>query len=407
MVRIVNRPPPAPARSGKAGSATRDLGPALRAQAAAADVPDDVRAAIGMDAGPRARWSVHVSGGRMQIERGLPERATVTVTADPDTMHEVVRGRRSGVEAFLHGNLRVRGNLALALRLDSLLNPAKHPSKWPAWGSVRAAGVRTSYLEAGQGPPVVLLHGLGATNASLLTTLWDLAEDHRVIAPDLPGFGDSAKPLRAYHAAFFARWLEGFLDALGIERADVVGNSMGGRIALEIGLRAPERVGHLVLLMPSPAFIRYREFVGVVRYLRPELALLPVPISHKQVVTGIRRMFARPSRLPQAWYDAAADEFLRVFSSPGGRIAFFSAARQIYLEEPYGDNGFWDRLPSLSRPALFTWGQRDRLVPARFARHVEKALPHAASVVLPDCGHVPQYELPDRTNGLIREFLAT
>lgn len=407
MVRSVNGSPPAPARSRKAGSATRDLGPALKAQAAAADVPDDVRAAIGMDAGPRGRWSVHVSGGTMRIERGLPERPTVTVTADPYTMHEVVRGRRSGVEAFLQGNLRVRGNLALALRLDSLLNPANHPSKWPSWGSVRAAGIRTSFLEAGQGPPVILLHGLGATNASLLTTLWDLAEDHRVIAPDLPGFGDSAKPLRAYHAAFFSGWLEGFLDALGIERADVVGNSMGGRIALEIGLRAPERVDHLVLLMPSPAFIRYRELAGVVRYLRPELALVPVPISHKQVVTGIRRMFARPSRLPPAWYDAAADEFLRVFSSPGGRIAFFSAARQIYLEEPYGDNGFWDRLPSLSRPALFTWGQRDRLVPARFARHVEKALPHAASVVLPDCGHVPQYELPEQTHGLIREFLAT
>jgi pimeloyl-ACP methyl ester carboxylesterase len=157
--------------------------------------------------------------------------------------------------------------------------------------------------------------------------------------------------------------------------------------------------------MPSPAFIRYRELARVVRILRPELALLPVPISHKQVVTGIRRMFARPSRLQQAWYDAAADEFLRVFATPRGRIAFFSAARQIYLEEPYGERGFWDRLPSLSRPALFTWGARDRLVPARFARHVEKALPQAESVVIPDCGHVPQFELPEPTNQLIRRFL--
>ena len=143
---------------------------------------------------------------------------------------------------------------------------------------------------------------------------------------------------------------------------------MGGRVALELGLSSPDRVGRLVLLMPAPAFIRYREFVRIARVLRPELALLPVPVSHRQVVRSIRRMFARPSRLPGAWYDAAADEFLRVFSTPRGRIAFFSAARQIYLEEPYGERGFWDRLPSLSRPALFVWGARDRLAPAVFAR---------------------------------------
>jgi pimeloyl-ACP methyl ester carboxylesterase len=124
-------------------------------------------------------------------------------------------------------------------------------------------------------------------------------------------------------------------------------------------------------------------------------------------VRGIKSMFARPSRLPDAWYEAAADEFLRVFKTARGRIAFFSAARQIYLEEPHGDDGFWDRLPSMTRPALFVWGERDRLVPAAFARHVVKALPKARSEVFEDCGHVPQYELPKRTNRLIREFLGT
>jgi pimeloyl-ACP methyl ester carboxylesterase len=116
-------------------------------------------------------------------------------------------------------------------------------------------------------------------------------------------------------------------------------------------------------------------------------------------------MFARPERLREAWYDAAADEFLRVFATRQGRIAFFSAAREIYLEEAVGDGGFWERLPALAPPALFIWGRHDQLVPWRFAPHVETALPGARSVVFEDCGHVPQFEQPERTHALVREFL--
>ena len=241
----------------------------------------------------------------------------------------------------------------------------------------------------------------------MLPTLWDLAADHRVLAPDNPGFGDSSKPVTSYDAAFFTDWLVRFLDETGVERAHLVGNSLGGRIALELAMRAPERVDKLVLLTPSPAFIKKREFVRVVKLLRPEMALMPLPIPHKRVVASIKAMFSRPERLPDQWYEAAADEFLRVFSTPRGRIAFFSAARQIYLEEPYGEDGFWDRLGHVTKPALFVWGERDRLVPAGFARHVTSALPNAESVVLDDCGHVPQFEHPERTHELTRAFLAS
>jgi pimeloyl-ACP methyl ester carboxylesterase len=85
----------------------------------------------------------------------------------------------------------------------------------------------------------------------------------------------------------------------------------------------------------------------------------------------------------------------------------FAAARQIYLERPFGPNGFWTRLERLEHQSLFVWGERDRLVPIGFAKHVEALLPHAASEVLEDCGHVPQFELPDRTHGLIKNFLAS
>jgi pimeloyl-ACP methyl ester carboxylesterase len=398
---------PGPALKRKPSSASlSSVEDVLRTQAREAVVPEGVRALVSMQVGSRRGWTASLDGG-VQVSKGLTEQADVRIITDPETLAAVVGGSESGVKAFLDGRLLVRGNLALALRLDSIFKPQGRPVHWPKWASVNAAGLHTAYLEAGSGPPVVLLHGLGATNASLLPTLWDLARDHRVIVPDLPGFGESAKPMRSYHAEFFASWAEAFIDELGLDRVHAIGNSMGGRVAIELGLRTPDRVDRMVLLTPSPAFIRRREFVRVVRLLRPELAFLPLPIPHDRVVRGIRMMFSRPSRLPKGWYDAAADEFLRVFATARGRIAFFSAARQIYLEEPRGERGFWDRLPYLETPALFVWGERDRLVPAKFARHVVNALPRATSVVLDDCGHVPQYELPEQTHSLIRDFLTT
>jgi pimeloyl-ACP methyl ester carboxylesterase len=350
-------------------------------------------------------WSLFWSDGELTLGSGVTDEADTTITTDPDTMVGILNGSISGVDAFIRGDLRVRGNLALSLRISGSFMEGERPVRFPRALDVKARGVQTFLLEAGRGIPVLLLHGLGATNASLLTTMWDLGADFRVIAPDLPGFGDSGKPIRSYDAKFFSEWVVELLDELDIDRAHIIGNSLGGRVALEASLLAPERVDRLVLLTPSPAFIKRREFVRLVRFLRPELALLPLPIAHKQVVNSTKAMFSRPSRLPDAWYEAAADEFLRIFSTARGRIAFFSAARQIYLEEPFGDDGFWDRLGNVTSPALFVWGEKDRLVPAKFERHVSKALPRAESVVIEDCGHVPQYEHPERTHALVRKFL--
>lgn len=383
-----------------------DLERTLREQAEWASVPQDLDVTVSLEAGD-AVWTSRIEGGALEVAPGAPERPDVRVIADALTMAAVVSGARSGVEAFLGGDLRVRGNLSLALRLTSIFAGRPQSPRWPRWRSVRAGGLVTPFLEAGRGPHVVLLHGLGATNASFLTTVWELAETHHVIAPDLPGFGDASKPVRRYDATFYARWLDAFLDRLGIERASLVGNSMGGRVAIEAALARPDRIDRLALLAPAPAFLRRREFVRLVRVLRPELALVPVPVSHRNVVRTIRSLFSRPDRVPTPWFEAAADEFLRVFRSPFGRIAFFSAARQIYLDEPRGDDGFWERLCGLSRPALFVWGERDWLIPAKFGRHVQRAVPAATSVVLADCGHVPQYELPALTHATVREFLGT
>lgn len=189
------------------------------------------------------------------------------------------------------------------------------------------------------------------------------------------------------------------LDALGLERAHLVGNSLGGRVALEVGLRHPERVGRLALLAPSLAWRRARPWAPLVRVLRPELGL--VQVTPRWAVEGVAHRI-----LPVAsssWVRAGVDEFLRSYLTPRGRVAFYAAARQIYLEEPHGAKGFWTRLARLEPPALFVWGRRDWLVPIGFAAHVRETLPAARHLEL-DCGHVPQMERPEETHAAIAAF---
>jgi pimeloyl-ACP methyl ester carboxylesterase len=369
-------------------------------------VVHDLETAVVLDDGTGNLWTVRLDRGRFAVSTGRAGDAETTIASDPLTLVGIVRGKRSGIEAFLRGRLSVRGNLSLALKLDGVFDRRERPSNRPRPGHVVAAGIDTFYLDAGSGPPVIVLHGLGATNASMLPTLSALADNHRVLAPDLPGFGDSAKPAAAYDPTFFARWLESFMDATGVSEACIIGNSMGGRIAIEMGLSLPKRVSKLVLLAPSMAFRRFRQAVPVVRFLSPEMAALPLPFLRSHSHHGLRLLFSRPDRLHHSWYDAAVDEFLRVFRTPRGRVSLFAAARQIYLERPFGPSGFWTRLERLRARALFVWGARDRLVPVGFAKHVEALLPHASSHVLDDCGHVPQFELPEKTHALIREFLS-
>jgi pimeloyl-ACP methyl ester carboxylesterase len=368
---------------------------------------DGDRAEIVLDAGAAGCFTLFARQGRVVIAEGRAPRPTAIVRADPQAMIELLEGRSSGVDIWLDGRLSVRGSLALAMKLEGLLEDARRPRHFPRPRRVQAHGVSTFFLEAGKGSPVVLLHGLGATNASMLPTLRDLARDHRVIAPDLPGFGESSKPLRRYHAGFFARWLVALLDRLGIEKAHLVGNSMGGRIAIEAGLLAPDRVQRLALLAPAVAFRKFRQLVPIVRLLRPELGVLPMIFPRATVLSTLRMLFADCKRLPLAWYEAAADEFLRVAATPRGRVCLFSAAQQIYLDDPWGKRGFWPRLARLERPALFVWGDRDLLVPVKFCHHVSRTLPHAECVILPDCGHVPQFEHPERTHALVRGFLGS
>ncbi|HEY8518059.1 MAG TPA: alpha/beta fold hydrolase [Candidatus Binatia bacterium] len=347
-------------------------------------------------------WDALVSPSGATLEQARTSvRPAAVIGADAATWERVADDLRGGMDAYREGRLVVRHNLHLGVSFLAATSGMTGPERL-RFDCVSTSLGTISVCAAGLGEPVILLHGLGATKVSFLPTIAALAPTYRTIALDLPGFGDSTKPVLApYHPPFFARAVCELMDELGIERAHFVGNSMGGRIALEIGLRHPERACSLSLLAPSLAWRRPRPWAPLVRVLRPELGL--VQLSPRWAIEAVVHQIV--PRAAASWLHAGVDEFLRSYTTARGRVAFYAAARQIYLEEPHGARGFWTRLESLATPALFVWGKLDRLVPFGFAAHVRRALPSSRHLEL-DCGHVPQLERPQETHGAIAAFLA-
>jgi pimeloyl-ACP methyl ester carboxylesterase len=349
-----------------------------------------------------ADWDARIKGRRLRVVPARDGAAPdAVISADPATWRRVAHDVRGGMAAFNAGRLRMRGSLHLGVGFLAATSGSGEPGRL-SFERLRTRAGRVSILSAGAGPDTLLcLHGLGGTKASFLPTVAALAGHYRVVAMDLPGFGDSDKPIGApYDAAWFARTAFDVLDALGVERAHVAGNSMGGRVAIEAGLIEKRRVRGLVLLSPALAWLSERRWAPLVRVLRPELGLLQ--IAPRSVVEGIVRRLVPGGG--EGWTAAGVDEFLRAYLSPRGRAAFYAAARNIYLDEPHGDSGFWTRLERLSPDALFVWGRHDTLVPIGFMRHVERTLPAARHVEL-SCGHVPQVERPRQTHAAMLDFL--
>ena len=368
----------------------------------------DTSATLVLDIEDRDRWTVTIANGIADVSTVLVSRPTCSVHADASTWDEVMAGRRTGVQAFLDGDFTVRGSLSTVLQIAGTLTPETEPETHLRARAVEAAGARTVYLEAGprDGVPLILLHGLGASNASMLPILAEFADDYRVIAPDIPGFGASDAPPWNYTAQRFGRWLQMFLAEIDARGAVVVGNSLGGRIALELAMMDRTAANALVLLCPSPAFRRFRQLSALVKLLPVGLARLPqVAVPRPLMMAGLRSLFAQPSRVRKSWFEAALDESELSMREGKRRRSVLSALVNIYTEDAFGDKGFWDRLSLVECPTLFVWGGADRLVPAGFARHVTAAIPSAQSVLLPDCGHLPQLELPAMTCRLIRRFL--
>lgn len=352
------------------------------------------------------RRDVVVSSKECRVEdpEGPPD---AEIRTDSQTWAAIDEGRLSGIEAFADRRLTVRGSIETALHFEPLFDRPDGGGMRYSVDAIGVDGLQISVLLAGEAgaDPLVLIHGLGATKASWLTVVPELARHYRVIALDLPGFGGSSKPWARYDSPWFSHQVFGLLDALGYDNALVGGNSMGGKIAMEMAMARPDRVEALACLCPAAAFSR-RPMLFLARLLRPELGIVAGRISRARIGGQLRAMIANPDLLAEDWYEAAVDDFLRVWSNPRARTAFFRAAKQIYLEEPEGEAGFWARLKGMHRPALFIYGERDPLITHRFGRKIESTLPDAKVLIWPDCGHVPQLEHPARTSKAMLEFFS-
>lgn len=265
-------------------------------------------------------------------------------------------------------------------------------------------GMSIHYHEAGTGEPLLLLHGDGDDASDWQWVMPTLAQTHRVIAPDFPGAGDSAKPEVLYTAEFFARFVMRFLDRLGIEKIKIIGNSLGGQTALHVALNHPERVSALGLV----------DSAALGQAVNPLLLQVTLPgMGELAVFWGKTRLgavqrarlraallFAHYERIPQAWI--AEQE--RLAQIPG-----FIAATLSALRSQIGLTGqrevLLDQLPRLSMPTIIVWGEYDAVFPVTQAHEAVRRLTNGSLAVIPGCGHVPAVEQPDAFVAALRPFL--
>jgi pimeloyl-ACP methyl ester carboxylesterase len=353
----------------------------------------------------RQLFTISVEGHACTVADGPSRSPQAVISTGPATWLAIDEGRLPGERAFLDRRLKVAGSLDLAVRLQTLFRRHRRPRRASDLDQleVRVDGVSLSCYVLGKGPPLVLLHGLGGTKITWLPLLAGLGAGHRVIVPDLPGHGESDKPRTEYSPRFYARVIRGLLDQLDLDRAVLVGNSLGGRIALELAAASPRRIEALALLAPSIPGFRWRYLVGFARVVPSEFGAIPFPLRERWTRIVIRRLLAAPGRLSPEAYSAAAHEFIRIYRSSAARMAFFSTLRHIVTESP---GPFFQSLQRVKQPVLLVFGDRDRLVPARLGTRLARELPHAEAVLLRGVGHVPQFEDPEQTLQALTSFLS-
>ena len=275
-------------------------------------------------------------------------------------------------------------------------------------------GINIHYVSGGSGPPLVLVHGLGSSSAvEFYYNLEPLAASHRVLAIDLPGFGKSDKPVLQYTIELFVKAVRDLMSCEGLERAAVMGVSMGGRVALGLALDSPELVERLVLVDalgvgPPRRVLAYR--VLLTKGLG-ELTLRGTARALRRMNPATIRRFwgwylRRPDRVETTWSDERIANHGTLLSSPQYRAAYLSALRSIAgVTELRSGIGVENRLSELRMPTLLIWGRHDHIFPARHAEAANDKLRRGRVVIFEDSGHTPQMEEPDRFNRLVLDFL--
>src|ERR1700680_1873819 len=271
----------------------------------------------------------------------------------------------------------------------------------PVRKTVEIGGDEISYLESGTGAPLLLIHGLGHSSTAWLRSIPRLEERYHVFAPDLPGYGQSAAPDVRYDPTFFGRFVIGFVSALGLDRVDAAGNSVGGLALLLAALERPHAIRRLVLADP-------------LGFTKP-----PVPPLNEAVLTiiGLWLSFPRTSALIRAGYatsffdprqvdDASVDEIVsRLGSKPRLKAARRTVSEIFHYSRRLGP--LHERLAHLAPPVLVVWGKNDPVLPSKDAEIARRVLPAPRIEVLARCGHFPHIEQSEAFCALALEFLNT
>ncbi len=262
--------------------------------------------------------------------------------------------------------------------------------------TMRIGNLNVRYVRAGQGAPVILIHGLAANIYSWADVIGPLSEQFDVIALDLPGFGESTQPPDLTFADH-PKTVLGLMDGLGLAKVSLVGNSLGGAIALLLAERNPARVDHVVVLDSAGFGMRQTERPFMIRVIGSRVAgELADRAPVKRLLTGftIRHLMRDDTRVTEE----RINEYLAPFLRPGAL-----ASAQSLLASPV-DERFASDLPSITAPTLIVWGRFDPWLPESHADRFVAAIKGARKVVL-ETGHMPQEERPAEVARLIREHL--
>lgn len=269
--------------------------------------------------------------------------------------------------------------------------------------SVLVDGQRLAYLDEGEGPPMILIHGFGGSMWQWEYQSTALAGNFRVLTLDLLGSGFSDKPDLEYRPEEVLHYFRGFMDALGIDRATLIGNSMGAGVALAMALTHPERVDRLVLISGLPPNVKDK--------LASPLIKRAVESSAPTWLVRLASWFAGSSAteriLKEIVYDHRQLTPAVLERSSRNRRAsnFIGPVLAMGRTVPLWEKDYAPRLSTIRAPTLMLWGEEDKVFPIAVGRELAATLPQAQFVAVPRAGHIPQWERPAEVNRAILDFL--
>ena len=278
----------------------------------------------------------------------------------------------------------VLGILLLAVRSAAQLPPPMPPEK-----AVELYGQSIHYYDAGQGPNLIFVHGLGGQAANWAANIGPLSQKQHVYALDQIGFGHSDKPLIDYKIATFVDFLYASMQTLGIPKATLVGNSLGGWIVVDFTALHPEMVDKLVLV----------DAAGVRSEGGPHT--LPVDLNPSSL-EGMRKVLEFIFYNKQAVTDDLVRHGFEGHLRSGDGYTIQRVLAGIFDSDQFEDG----KLHSLHAPTLVLWGHDDLLTPLSLGERFQKGIPGAKLVVIDQCGHVPHSEKPQEFNKALMDFLA-